>query len=49
MFHGGGGESKWRIRKEVSKEMWKMKEYIMSGSDEEERAESFLNEESEGL
>ncbi|XWS48540.1 hypothetical protein CRYUN_Cryun13aG0086900 [Craigia yunnanensis] len=27
--------------------MWKMKEYIMSGGDEEERAESFLDEESE--
>ncbi|XVF50999.1 hypothetical protein PTKIN_Ptkin04bG0148700 [Pterospermum kingtungense] len=29
--------------------MWKMKEYVMSGGDEEDRAESFLDEESEGL
>ncbi|XWS61310.1 hypothetical protein CRYUN_Cryun07bG0115200 [Craigia yunnanensis] len=29
--------------------MWKMKEYIMLGGDEDERAENFLDEESEGL
>ncbi|XVE58386.1 hypothetical protein DITRI_Ditri04bG0165700 [Diplodiscus trichospermus] len=29
--------------------MRKMKEYIMSGDDEEDRAESFLDDESEGL
>ncbi|XP_022723652.1 vesicle transport protein SFT2B-like isoform X1 [Durio zibethinus] len=29
--------------------MWKMKEYVMSGGDEEERTERFLDEESEGL